>query len=74
VPEIEADVKEECARFGGVLHACADPDSPGFVYVRFTGTPAAQAAQAALHGRWFAGRQVVAQFQFAGPYAARFGV
>ena len=71
--EIEADVREECGRFGRVLHASADPASPGFVYVRFADTPAASAAQAALHGRWFAGRQVVAQFQFAGPYAARFG-
>ena len=74
VPEIEGDVREECARFGPVLHAAADPASPGFVYVRFGTTPAAQAAQAALHGRWFAGRQVAAQFQFAGPYASRFGV
>ena len=39
----------------------------------FGSTEAAAAAQRALHGRWFAGRQVVADFQFAVPYKAHFG-
>ncbi len=45
----------------------------GFVYLRFESVTAAQAAQKALHGRWFAGKQVCAEFQFVAPYAQRFG-
>lgn len=45
----------------------------GFVYVRFDQVTAAQAAQKALHGRWFAGKQVCAEFQFVAPYTQRFG-
>ena len=48
--------------------------SQGFVYVKFEAPPAAQAAQKALHGRWFAGKQVLAEFQFAAAYTQRFGV
>jgi len=43
------------------------------VYVRFDQVTAAQAAQKALHGRWFAGKQVCAEFQFVAPYTQRFG-
>ena len=40
----------------------------GFVYLKFSSQARAQAAQKALHGRWFAGRQVVAEFQIEGLY------
>lgn len=36
----------------------------GFVYLKFVTVEGSAAAQKALHGRWFAGRQVVAEFQF----------
>ena len=81
--EIEEDVAAECAKCAGgasgggggaVDHVFADPASPrGFVYVRMGDSAAAQRARAALHGRWFAGRQVVVEFQFEAPYSSRFG-
>ena len=81
--EIEEDVAAECAGVSGgdsssgggkVDHIFADPSSPkGFVYVRMGDVASAQRARAALHGRWFAGRQVVVEFQFESPYASRFG-
>jgi RNA-binding protein 39 len=72
--DIRADVGDECARFGAVDHVHVDPASRGYVYVRLAGAAAAAAAKAALHGRWFAGRQVVAEFQFAPLYASHFGL
>lgn len=44
----------------------------GFVYLKFATLDGAIAAQKALHGRWFAGNQVVAEFQFAAPYSDYF--
>jgi hypothetical protein len=55
------------------------PDSPscaaqGFVYLKFETQEAAQAAAQALHGRWYSGHQIVAEFQFTQIYAAYFKV
>lgn len=72
--EIAGDTKEECAKFGPVLHLHVDRDSKGFVYVKFATQEAASAAQRALDGRWFAGRQICAEYQFAQLYAQHFGV
>lgn len=44
----------------------------GFVYLKFGSQEGAAAALKALHGRWFAGRQVVAEFQIAGLYNNHF--
>ena len=46
----------------------------GFVYLQFQSGEGAAAAQKALHGRWFAGRQIVAEFQFAPIYSQYFKV
>ena len=46
----------------------------GFVYVKFVTQEAASAAQRALDGRWFAGRQICAEYQFAHLYSQHFGV
>ena len=46
----------------------------GFVYLQFQSGEGAMAAQKALHGRWFAGRQIVAEFQFAPIYSQYFKV
>jgi hypothetical protein len=56
--------------------ACAQKDvcMQGFVYLQFQSTEGAAAAQKALHGRWFAGRQIVAEFQFAPIYSQYFRV
>jgi hypothetical protein len=46
----------------------------GFVYLKFATVEGSAAAQKALHGRWFAGRQVVAEFQFTAVYGSYFKV
>ena len=48
------------------------PLPQGFVYLKFVNAQAATAAQAALHGRWFAGRQIAADFQFTPLYNQHF--
>jgi len=62
--DIEQDVTDECTKYGTVSHIHADPQSKGFVYLKFATLQSAVAAQKALHGRWFAGRQIVVEFQF----------
>jgi len=44
----------------------------GYVYLKFAAVEGAVAAQKALHGRWFAGNQVLAEFQFAPTYIEYF--
>mmetsp|Transcript_44573 Transcript_44573/g.113909 ORF Transcript_44573/g.113909 Transcript_44573/m.113909 type:complete len:567 (+) Transcript_44573:139-1839(+) len=70
--EIGEDVKEECTKFGPVLHHHVDKESKGFVYLKFGTLQGAQQAKATLHGRWFAGREVYAEFQFAAVYDSHF--
>ncbi|GFR51596.1 hypothetical protein Agub_g14019, partial [Astrephomene gubernaculifera] len=70
--EVESDVREECARFGELVHVWVDAKAKGFVYLRFTTTHAAEAAHRALHGRWYGGRQIVAEFQFLQVYNSHF--
>lgn len=50
----------------------SDAALQGFVYLKFASTEAASAAQKAFHGRWFAGRQLVVNYEFAQPYSAYF--
>lgn len=70
--EIGQDVSEECAQFGRVLHVHVEKNSLGFVYLRFENAQAAAQAAQALHGRWFAGRQVSAEFIAPVMYEAQF--
>lgn len=72
--EIASDVGGECAKYGPVEHVYVDKASHGFVYVKFGSVPAAANAQRALHGRWFAARQIVADFQFTPIYNQHFGI
>ena len=44
------------------------------MYVKFATQEASLAAQRALHGRWFAGRQICAEYQFAHIYSQHFQV
>ncbi len=44
------------------------------MYLKFAAVEGSAAAQKALHGRWFAGRQVVAEFQFTAVYGGHFHV
>eukprot|EP01025_Chloroclados_australasicus_P056998 TRINITY_DN70982_c0_g1_i1.p2 TRINITY_DN70982_c0_g1~~TRINITY_DN70982_c0_g1_i1.p2 ORF type:complete len:205 (+),score=43.08 TRINITY_DN70982_c0_g1_i1:54-617(+) len=63
--DIKEDVGEECSKHGDVIHIFVDKYSKGFVYVRMDSVESAQRAMQALHGRWFAGKQIVAGYQFA---------
>ena len=55
------DVMEECSNYGKVLEVFVDPDSLGFVYVKFANVQAARAAIDQLNKRWFASRQISAR-------------
>lgn len=57
--EIAADVKEECGKYGPVSHLWVDKASKGFIYAMFGTASGAGVAQKALHGRFFAGKQVL---------------
>ena len=70
--DIAEDVREECAQFGEVTHAFVDRESEGFVYLKFADVAGASKAKDALHGRWFAGRTVAAEFQFTAVYDRHF--
>lgn len=70
--DIKNDVAEECGKYGPVSHIYVDKDSKGFVYLKFASADASQQAHQALHGRWFAGRQIVAEYQFVQPYCSYF--
>lgn len=66
--EIAEDVRDECKKFGPVAHVFVDPNSKGFVYIKFGSVEGAQAAHRALHGRWYSGHQIVAEYQFTQVY------
>eukprot|EP00195_Chlamydomonas_chlamydogama_P016097 CAMPEP_0202891702 /NCGR_PEP_ID=MMETSP1392-20130828/1696_1 /ASSEMBLY_ACC=CAM_ASM_000868 /TAXON_ID=225041 /ORGANISM="Chlamydomonas chlamydogama, Strain SAG 11-48b" /LENGTH=493 /DNA_ID=CAMNT_0049575531 /DNA_START=40 /DNA_END=1521 /DNA_ORIENTATION=+ len=72
--EIATDVVEEVSKYGSVLHCHVDPDSQGHIYLKLASVDNAAAAQRCLHGRWFAGRQIAAEFQFAHAYTQVFAV
>ena len=48
-----------------------DPQSQGFIYLKFDGIESAKNAIGALNGRYFAGREISAVFVSPGSYAAR---
>jgi RNA-binding protein 39 len=70
--DIADDTKEECSKYGAVKHIYVDKNSQGHVYLKFDATPSAQNAQKALHGRWFAGKQISATFMVPLNYVTRF--
>jgi hypothetical protein len=45
----------------------------GFVYLKFASPAAAQAAKQVLHGRFYNGHQIEAEFQFVQVYNQYFG-
>lgn len=61
--DLESEVLEECRRFGAVervlVHEGGKPPRVR-VFVRFNASEALNSAIAALHGRWFGGRQTSA--------------
>ncbi len=72
--EIEDDFRDECSKFGTVVFTHLDPASKGFVYLKFGDTRSATAAQAALHGRWFNMKRLMAEYQFDTLFDAHFGL
>lgn len=70
--DIKNDVREECKKFGSVLHVYVDKNSQGFVYMKLGSINAATSAINALNGRWFAGRQLAADYMSESTYHDRF--
>lgn len=70
--EIEEETKEECSKFGAVVHIFADKHSKGYLYMKFGSIPGAQNAINALNMRWFAGRMITAEFYPEARYYAKF--
>ncbi|KAG2487729.1 hypothetical protein HYH03_013728 [Edaphochlamys debaryana] len=70
--EVEADVRDECSRFGQLLHVWVDPRSKGFVYLRYNSAQAAETCARTLNGRWYGGRQLMCEFQFEKVYDSHF--
>ncbi|GAX73040.1 hypothetical protein CEUSTIGMA_g492.t1 [Chlamydomonas eustigma] len=72
--ELAKDISEECSKYGSVAHCHVDKFSKGHVYLQYSSLESAQAAQHGLHGRWFAGKQIASEFQFAHAYQQVFKV
>ena len=70
--DIADEMRDESSKFGRLLHVHVDKASAGHVYLRFEGVPAAQAAYAAMHGRFFGGRQLHATYIPEATYQSRF--
>ncbi|CAG8637809.1 816_t:CDS:2, partial [Paraglomus occultum] len=60
--ELEEDVKNECMKYGPVVHISVDKDSAGDIYMKFDSITSAQNAVNGLNGRWFGGNQISAVF------------
>ncbi|KAK7280584.1 hypothetical protein RJT34_25648 [Clitoria ternatea] len=70
--DIKEDVEAECSKFGKLRHIYVDKKSAGFVYLRFEDTQSAISAQRALHGRWFAGKMIIASYMVPQSYDEKF--
>jgi len=61
--DIEADVEQECRKYGNVVKVWPDQQSSrGDVWVRFNDVNSSSSCQRALDRRWFAGQQIIAEF------------
>lgn len=60
--DIRDEVLEECSKHGPIVHMFVDKASQGCIYIKFQGVEGACTTQAALHGRFLSGRQIVAEF------------
>ncbi|KAI8608182.1 hypothetical protein BC830DRAFT_1072308, partial [Chytriomyces sp. MP71] len=66
--EIRDDVKEECSKYGKIVHIAVDKNSQGYIYIKFDAIPFAQQAINALNGRFFSGKQAcVVHFVYCQP-------
>ena len=69
---IQEDVKNECQRFGTVLHCFVDKQSDGFVYMMFDDVPSCKRVADEMNGRWYNRRQIQVAFIPMGEYVNRF--
>ncbi len=69
--EIRDEVMEECSKFGKVIHCGVDKHSMGDVYLLFEALGSAKAAAQALHGRWFALKQIQVKYLTLPEYVAK---
>ena len=63
--ELKEDVMEECGKYDStkaVAGAKIDRNSAGHVYMAFTDADGAKNCLTSLNGRWFAGRQLAAEY------------
>ncbi|CAI4224382.1 unnamed protein product [Auanema sp. JU1783] len=61
--DVKQDVIEECAKNGGALHVYVDKASAqGNVYVKCPSVTVAHRSVTALHGRWFSGKIITANY------------
>ncbi|CAI2350211.1 unnamed protein product [Caenorhabditis sp. 36 PRJEB53466] len=61
--DIREDVIEQCLQHGGALHVFVDKGSEqGNVYVKCPSIAIAHQAVSALHGRWFSGKVITANY------------
>ncbi|PAV80654.1 hypothetical protein WR25_22874 [Diploscapter pachys] len=61
--DVRDDVIEECAKNGGAVHVYVDKASPqGNVYVKCPSVMSAHKSVTALHGRWFSGKVITANY------------
>jgi RNA-binding protein 39 len=71
--DIREDVEEECKQFGRIKHIFVDKSSAqGVVYLRFDSISAAQQCIKQFNGRWFASRQISADFVADSLYLLKF--
>ncbi|EME27334.1 RNA-binding protein [Galdieria sulphuraria] len=71
--EVQEDVRDECiSKFGPLRHIFVDKNSAGLVYVQFETMSDAMKAKQGLHGRWFAGHQVIVEYISESVYYIRF--
>merc|ERR1712127_51633 len=69
--DIEADVEQECRKYGQVTKVWPDQQSSrGDVWVRFADVTSSANCQRALDRRWFAGQQIIAEFTTESAWAA----
>lgn len=71
--DIQDDVLDELSKFGGIIHIHVDQTSvQGNVYVKCSTPDVAVAAVKTMQGRWFAGKQLLAQTVPLSQYHAMF--
>jgi len=70
--DIKEDVQSEASKYGRLLHIYVDHDSDGHVFLRYADVDSAMKSFQDFNGRFFAARQVLAEFVIERSYESRF--